>query len=212
MRCRGGVFLCAGAARSSPARARAPARSCNGIFPTQLQLIFLLILSLLTGAPRSVLGGSIVIQNGTFPAVRDVPALFGAHIPPEGLTGYLKAASPLSGCTPLTNPPYPEPWIALLERSLPSDQCGFVTKVRNAERAGAAAAIVFDYIDGPMIPMAKRSDQPDVSIPAVFISLAGSRMLRTIMVGRCTGSPWVLAVDPTLACRHFQGLSGAFSS
>jgi len=38
----------------------------------------------------------------------------------------------MHGCTPLTNP-YAGPWIALMERSLATEECGFILKVRAHE-------------------------------------------------------------------------------
>ena len=75
-----------------------------------------------------LVGAEVVIDNYTFPNIKDEPAQFGPRLPAEGVTGPLKAAVPIEGCAPLKNE-YTEPWIALLERSAPPEQCSFVTKV-----------------------------------------------------------------------------------
>ena len=53
--------------------------------------------------------------------------------------------------------------------------------MRSAEQAGAVAVVVYDNADGPLLPMAKRDDQQDVDIPAVFVSLSAGRLLKTMI-------------------------------
>lgn len=76
---------------------------------------------------------------------------------------------------------------------------GFVdTQVRNAERAGAAATIVYDYgADGPLLHMGKRPGEKDVSIPAVFISLRAGRLLKTILSDAERKGDLILTILPS---------------
>jgi len=120
-------------------------------------------------------------RNATFPDIRDEPALFGLRVKHDGVSGDLKVAEPLRACSPLKNPEYTEPWVALIQRSPPSEECSFIMKAKHAEEAGAVAAIVFDYVEGMLLPMAKKREDPDVLIPTVFISLSSGEMLQTIM-------------------------------
>lgn len=92
--------------------------------------LLLFVAAVLSSAPGHV-SGSVVIRNYTFPEIQDEPAVFGPRIPAKGVTGTLKVAVPIEGCTGALTNPYTGPWIALLERSLPAKQCSFVLKVRS---------------------------------------------------------------------------------
>lgn len=60
-----------------------------------------------------------------------------------------------------------------------------VLQVRNAESAGAAAAIVYDNIYEALIIMAKPLGNPDPLIPAVFVSQkAGTVMHKMVLAGK----------------------------
>jgi hypothetical protein len=110
--------------------------------------------------------------NGLVP---ERPALFG--VPPFGrtITGLLVWATPgdLDGCQPLNktaNPKWPStpgsPLIVMVDRG----DCTFVTKVRNAQTAGAQAVIVVDNVDEPNLPyMADDGTGGDILIPSVLI-------------------------------------------
>ncbi len=86
------------------------------------------------------------------------------HIPAGGVEGVLFAADPLDACSPLTNQPQgsqPAPF-ALIARG----SCNFDIKVKNAQDAGFAAAIVFNTDDGIDELVTSMS-----SLPVVFCSL-----------------------------------------
>ena len=87
----------------------------------------------------------VVIRNysSSFPAIRDEPATFGPRLPAKGVTGPLKAADPITGCTEWLKNPYTGPWIALMERSVPAEQCSFVLKVRVVRRASSRRSSLF---------------------------------------------------------------------
>jgi hypothetical protein len=77
-----------------------------------------------------------LLQNAAYPDVADAAATFGPRIPRAGLTGTLFLAAPLEGCAPLAKHPG-GPWIALMERSEPSADCGFITKGERTPRRAA---------------------------------------------------------------------------
>ncbi len=86
------------------------------------------------------------------------------HIPAGGVEGVLYTADPLDACSPLTNQPQgsqPAPF-ALIARG----SCNFDVKVKNAQDAGFAAAIVFNTDDGMDELVTSMS-----SLPVVFCSL-----------------------------------------
>ena len=47
--------------------------------------------------------------------------------------------------------------------------------------AGAVAVVVFDNVDGPLIPMAKKVEDDDVNVPAVFVSKESGEALETLL-------------------------------
>ena len=53
--------------------------------------------------------------------------------------------------------------------------------MRNAEMAGAVAVVVFDNVDGPLIPMAKKNEDNDVNVPSVFVSKESGEALETLL-------------------------------
>ena len=80
-------------------------------------------------------------------------------------------ANPTEGCSPLTNGTALAGNIALVDRG----NCTFVTKVENAEDAGAIAVIVCNNVPGNPITM---SGSSSAAIPAVMISQADCTVLR----------------------------------
>ena len=91
--------------------------------------------------------------------------------------GVLQLSSPLEGCSTLTPPFNPNTTtIALIKRSGPNaTQCTFVEKVQNAQLAGYAAVIVFDYEDEGLVIMGGSSN--GVGIPSVFVTQASGQLL-----------------------------------
>ena len=47
--------------------------------------------------------------------------------------------------------------------------------------AGAVAVVVFDNVDGPLIPMAKKDEDNDVNVPSVFVSKESGEALETLL-------------------------------
>lgn len=71
--------------------------------------------------------------------------------------------SSADGCTPITNAASVAGNIALIQRGT----CTFVVKVKNAQNAGAIAAVIYDNVDGP-VPGLGGSD-PTITIPSIRI-------------------------------------------
>jgi E3 ubiquitin-protein ligase RNF13 len=154
----------------------------------------------------------VQIDSFTFDALSDVPASFGPEIPTEGLSGLLVIAEPASACSPLKIPDFIEelsqPWVALISRSQgESDDCTFDVKVRNAENAGAAAAIVYDDIYENLIIMAKPASHPDPTISSVFISQKSGMLLQKlyapgytqVYISAMSDMVWMSMIISTLA-------------
>lgn len=81
--------------------------------------------------------------------------------------------SPVDGCTPLSNAASVAGNIALIQRGT----CAFVIKARNAQDAGAIAAVVYDNVDGPVAGMA--GADPSLTIPSIRITRAAGTALST---------------------------------
>jgi hypothetical protein len=84
--------------------------------------------------------------------------------PPGGLPGTLN-----DGCEPFT---VPAGSIPLVDRGF----CTFVIKVKNAQNAGAAVAIVANNVAGPPIGMG--GADPTITIPSVMISLDDANLFK----------------------------------
>jgi hypothetical protein len=78
-------------------------------------------------------------------------------------------ASTSDGCEPFVVPPGSVP---LIDRGT----CAFTIKVKNAQNAGAAIALVANNIAGP--PLAMGGADPSVTIPSVMISLADATLFK----------------------------------
>ena len=75
------------------------------------------------------------------------------------------------------------PWIALIARSRhdkKSSRCTFDMKVRNAEEAGAIAALVYDDLYEGLIIMSKSTENEEPRIPSVFVSKESGQLLKTL--------------------------------
>jgi uncharacterized repeat protein (TIGR01451 family) len=144
-----------------------------------------------SGSPGS--GGRVIATAGVVddgiaaPAIRvDAPAgiagfyvagtaAFGSAPPSGGVSGAVvigldpsDAAGPLTtdGCSPLTNAAAVAGNIALVDRGT----CGFAVKVKNAQDAGAIAAIVANSAAGAFGNMG--GADPTVIIPSVMVTFA----------------------------------------
>jgi predicted outer membrane repeat protein len=96
-----------------------------------------------------------------------LPAAFGAT-GFYSISGEVQKAEPIDACDTINNL---DGKIAFIQRG----NCTFVSKVLNAQNAGAIAAIVFDNVEGA-IPLMGGTDS-NIVIPAVAISLADGEII-----------------------------------
>ncbi|HEX5596262.1 MAG TPA: beta-N-acetylglucosaminidase domain-containing protein [Micromonosporaceae bacterium] len=106
-----------------------------------------------------------------------VPAAFGPPIPLNGITRDLvvvasSTGTPSQGCGPLVG--FPAGAVAVVDRG--GTNCNFVTKVTNAQNAGASAVIVVN--NTASAPTAMTGSGPGVTIPSVMISLADGERIK----------------------------------
>lgn len=139
----------------------------------------------------SAVSANVILRtsNYTFDPLEDMPADFGPRVPPQGVEGFLIVADPATACTKLQVPVTPVvSWIALIQRSQERDaQCTFDVKVRNAQQAGAIAAIIYDDTFEPLIIMSKPLGHEDPAIPAVFVAQkTGILMQKFLTTGTVT--------------------------
>ncbi|KAK9821875.1 hypothetical protein WJX74_008265 [Apatococcus lobatus] len=137
-------------------------------------------------------------QDQTFPAVA---AAFGPSLADAagclpnselycGMTGKLRASSPLNGCQSLAdNAQDLQGAIALLERGT----CMFAEKVQNAATAGARAAVIVNNLEGGhLIAMGDDGRGTQPPIPAVLVDADAGLQLTAAMK---TWDPWVTLSD-----------------
>ncbi len=94
-------------------------------------------------------------------------ALFGPPFPSSGITNDVILASPSDGCSALSNASAMAGNIAMMNRNYPNG-CTFTTKVKNAQNAGAVAAIIADNVDESTLITMAGSD-PTITIPSASI-------------------------------------------
>uniref|UniRef100_A0A668ASM1 E3 ubiquitin-protein ligase RNF167 n=2 Tax=Myripristis murdjan TaxID=586833 RepID=A0A668ASM1_9TELE len=127
-------------------------------------------------------------NNMTSMLFEDLPALFGAPLPKEGLMGMLVEARPLNGCTAIEPPPPLPPsndanvttFIALIRRY----DCNFDIKVLHAQQAGFSAAIVHNMYSETLLNMnySNVTIAEEIEIPSVFTSYYASQILRKFII------------------------------
>eukprot|EP00038_Savillea_parva_P006173 m.162143 g.162143 ORF g.162143 m.162143 type:complete len:358 (-) comp12149_c0_seq1:83-1156(-) len=115
----------------------------------------------------------IKVQNNTQEKLATFPstdARFGGALDENGLLGIVVKANNTYGCSRIQEAPKGQNYIALIERG--GTNCTFTMKVRHAQEAGFAAAIVYDDEDSSdLVIMESDSDHNiDIGIPSVFVS------------------------------------------
>ncbi len=116
--------------------------------------------NLVVHSPTAIEGSYVIRQ-----------ALFGSELGITPVSGELvlvedTSASPSEGCFTITNESAVNGKIALLDRG----NCTFTTKVKNAQEAGAIAAIVINNLNGA--PFSMTGSDASITIPAVMLSKA----------------------------------------
>src|SRR5205807_584034 len=103
-------------------------------------------------------------------------ASFGAALTPGGVTANVVQAVPNDGCSALTNGGTVSGKVAVMDRGPAGAPCSFVTKVKNAQNAGAVGAIIADNVSETVISMG--GSDPTITIPSVLISLTDGNTLK----------------------------------
>lgn len=177
----------------------------------RLVVLTLAVSLLLAGGGRSSATILFKTRNHQYSKLADMPASFGPHVKTNGIGGLLVAGDPLDACAPLRTPKAVagQKWIALLSRNhRPDLNCTFDVKVRNAEVAGAVAAIVYDNVDGPLVIMAMPTGHPQPNIPAVFVS----RRSGNVMMNLLTPGVTIVVIMPAGVEVWLPLLMSAFSA
>ena len=142
-------------------------------------------------------------------------ATFGTGLPPGGLAGEVAlaldaadVAGPATNdvCSVILNPQDITGKIALVDRGV----CTFLTKVKNAQDAGAVAVIVANHTANSLVSML--GSDPSIHIPAVFVGQSdGNRLKSALATGTVSvvlsGGPFVDgSLDHTLAIHEHAHL------
>jgi PA domain-containing protein/Calx-beta domain-containing protein len=98
---------------------------------------------------------------------------FGPLLSSPGITANVVQATPNDGCSALTNPGAMSGKIALIDRGT----CAFITKVKNAQNAGAVGVIIADNVVNSIPPGMGGSD-PTITIPSVSITQADGNTIK----------------------------------
>ncbi len=132
--------------------------------------------ALMINSPASVAGRYLVSV-----------AQFGPPLSNPGISGDLVlakdgSAEPTLACGPLINGPTMQGRIALIERG----DCNFTVKVKNAQLAGARAAIIINNTTGGAFPIGGSDNT--VTIPSVGISRSDGQRLKNALLQSSAGT------------------------
>lgn len=105
------------------------------------------------------------------------PAQFGPQLDGTGVTGNVALADIIDGCSPLI-PNSLAGRIGLIERG-GSSNCTFALKVKNAQNAGAIAAIIYNNASATNFPSSMGGTDPTITIPSVLISNTEGEYIKT---------------------------------
>ncbi|HUK13848.1 MAG TPA: S8 family serine peptidase [Thermoanaerobaculaceae bacterium] len=97
-------------------------------------------------------------------------AEFGPPLPSAGITSDLVWANPHNGCSSFSNAAAMQGKVAMMDRG----SCNFTVKVKNAQLAGATAAIVADNVDeGPIVMSGTDATITIPSVSMFFVDAQG---------------------------------------
>jgi hypothetical protein len=116
-------------------------------------------------------------------------ASFGPRLTVAGLNGTVAAATPADGCTAITNGGAITGRIALIDRGT----CGLTIKIKNAQAAGAIAAIVANNAPGGFGPF--DGTDSTITIPSVGIAQADGAAIRAALSSNVSA---LLFLDPAI--------------
>jgi hypothetical protein len=146
----------------------------------------------MTGRPRLLVTAPAAVAGSFAVGTAD----FGPPLAVQNVSGQVVAATDASdgigpsttdGCSAFTNASQVAGKIALIDRG----SCLFVIKVKNAQNAGAIAAIIADNVAGSVAGMA--GTDATITIPSVRITLADGTALRANLPATAS-----LGLDPAL--------------
>jgi hypothetical protein len=125
------------------------------------------------GDLHGVLGSPFVRVNAPAGIAKNYTAGtadFGPSIASGSTTANVVQAVPNDGCSALTNASAVSGNLALIDRGPASAPCTFVTKVKNAQNAGAVGVIIANVTSSspPVIEMA--GGDPTITIPSLMVS------------------------------------------
>lgn len=161
-------------------------------------------LSVASCADDGVAGGRLRVEAPPALAgeLDSTSAQFGPAPSAQGVSGSVVASAPLDACTALSNPGEVAGRIALVDRG----SCNFTVKVKNAQLAGALAAIVANNAGGPLIVMS--GDDASITIPSVLVSQGDGATLRAALGGGVTASIRLANLAGTVAASSSRGPRG----
>ncbi|MCY0977550.1 T9SS-dependent M36 family metallopeptidase [Chryseobacterium wangxinyae] len=96
------------------------------------------------------------------------PAQFGPSLNGTGVTGEVVLATVINGCTALPSGSLSGK-IGLMERG-GNSSCTFAVKVKNAQNAGAIAAIIYNNVSASNFPSSMGGTDSSINIPSVLIT------------------------------------------
>lgn len=138
--------------------------------------------------------------NAPVSAIPRVPqasaAQFGPQLNGIGVTGDVMLANVIDGCTPLT-PNSLAGKIGLIERG-GGTNCTFALKVKNAQDAGAVAAIIYNNPGAVNFPASMGGTDASITIPSVLINNAEGEYIKTQLSNLITVNV-TLKSDPATA-------------
>jgi len=124
------------------------------------------------------------------------PAQFGPQLSGTGVTGDVALASVIDGCTAFPSGSLAGK-IGLIERG-GSSQCTFALKVKNAQNAGAIAAIIYNNAAAVNFPSSMGGTDPTITIPSVLITNSEGEYIKTQLSNALTVNV-TLKSDPATA-------------
>ncbi|KQJ81973.1 receptor homology region, transmembrane domain- and RING domain-containing protein 1 [Brachypodium distachyon] len=133
------------------------------------------LLLLLAAAVRPC-AGLVRLRGSSF---LDAPARFGPRVSGDGICGSLRSADPSDACTPIKNSAGSGGRAFVL---VVRGNCSFEDKVREAQRAGFNAVVVYDDEEKASL-YSMVGDSEGIHIPAVFLSKMAGETLKKFARG-----------------------------